>query len=60
MLEASSDLPDNVAALQAMIAVQNEKLSIFEASSQSSLVRLDMSFAFCSTVIPPGCFHALK
>jgi hypothetical protein len=31
MLEASSDLPDTVAALQAMIALQNEKLSIFEA-----------------------------
>ena len=30
MLEASSDLPDDVAALQAIIALQNEKLSIFE------------------------------
>jgi hypothetical protein len=30
MLETSSDLSDDVAVLQAMIALQNEKLSIFE------------------------------
>jgi hypothetical protein len=45
MLEASSDLPDDVAVLQAMIALQNEKLSIFETEikerqrSKSAIIR---------------------
>ena len=41
MLEASSDLPDNVAALQAMIALQNEKLSIFEAEIKERDFRIE-------------------
>ena len=41
MLEASSDLPDNVAALQAMIALQNEKLSIFEAEIKERDYRIE-------------------
>ena len=41
MLKASSDLPDNVAALQAMIALQNEKLSIFEAEIKERDYRIE-------------------
>ena len=41
MLEASSDLPDNVAALQAMIALQNEKLSIFKAEIKERDYRIE-------------------
>ena len=41
MLEASSDRPDNVAALQAMIALQNEKLSIFEAEIKERDYRIE-------------------
>jgi septal ring factor EnvC (AmiA/AmiB activator) len=41
MLEASSDLPDNVAALQAMIALQNDKLSIFEAEIKERDYRIE-------------------
>ncbi len=41
MLEASSDLPDNVAALQAMIALQNKKLSIFEAEIKERDYRIE-------------------
>ncbi|MCP4316702.1 MAG: transposase [Hyphomicrobiales bacterium] len=41
MLEASSDLPDDVAALQAMIALQNEKLSIFEAEIKERDYRIE-------------------
>ena len=41
MLEASSDLPDNVAALQAMIALQNETLSIFKAEIKERDYRIE-------------------
>jgi len=41
MLEASSDLPDNVAELQAMIALQNGKLSIFEAEIKERDYRIE-------------------
>ncbi len=41
MLEASSDLPDTVAALQAMIALQNEKLSIFETEIKERDYRIE-------------------
>ena len=41
MLEAFSDLPDSVAALQAMIALQNDKLSIFEAEIKERDYRIE-------------------
>ncbi len=41
MLEASSNLPDNVVALQAMIALQNEKLSIFEVEIKERDYRIE-------------------
>lgn len=41
MLEASSNLPENDAALQAMIALQNEKLSIFEAEIKERDYRIE-------------------
>ena len=41
MLEASSDLPDTVVALQAMIALQNDKLSIFEAEIKERDCRIE-------------------
>ena len=41
MLEVSPDLPDTVAALQAMIALQNEKLSIFEAEIKERDYRIE-------------------
>ena len=41
MLEAPSDLPDDVAVLQAMIALQNEKLSIFETEIKERDYRIE-------------------
>ena len=41
MPEASSDLPDDVAALQAMVALQNEKLSIFETEIRTRDYRIE-------------------
>jgi transposase len=41
MLEASSDLPDDVAALQTLIALQNEKLSIFETEIKQRDYRIE-------------------
>lgn len=41
MHEASSDLPDDIAVLQAMIALQNEKLSIFETEIKERDYRIE-------------------
>jgi transposase len=41
MLEAPSDLPDDVAVLQAMIALQNDKLSIFETEIKERDYRIE-------------------
>lgn len=41
MPEASSDLPDDIAALQAMVALQNEKLSIFETEIRARDYRIE-------------------
>jgi len=41
MLKASSDLPDDVAELQAIIASQNEKLSIFETEIKERDYRIE-------------------
>ena len=41
MLEASSDLPNDVAELQAIIASQNEKLSIFETELKERDCRIE-------------------
>ena len=41
MPEASPDLPDDIAALQAMITLQNEKLSIFETEIKARDYRIE-------------------
>jgi len=41
MTEASPDLPDDIAALQAMVALQNEKLSIFETEIKARDYRIE-------------------
>jgi len=41
MPEASPDLPDDIAALQAMIALQNKKLSIFETEIRARDFRIE-------------------
>ena len=41
MPEASPDLPDDIAALQAMVALQNEKLSIFETEIRARDYRIE-------------------
>ena len=41
MLETSSDLPDDIAALQAIITLQNQKLSIFETEIKERDYRIE-------------------
>jgi len=41
MPEAPEDLPDDIAALQAMVALQNEKLSIFETEIRTRDYRIE-------------------
>ena len=41
MRDTPADLPDDVAALQAIIALQNEKLSIFETEIRARDYRIE-------------------
>ena len=41
MLDAASDLPNDVAELQAMIALQNQKLTIFETELKERDYRIE-------------------
>ncbi|MCP4315269.1 MAG: hypothetical protein GY789_04370 [Hyphomicrobiales bacterium] len=41
MLEASSEFPDDVAALQALIDLQNEKLLIFDTDFKERDCRIE-------------------
>ena len=60
MLEASSDLPDNVAALQAMIALQNEKLSIFKAEIKERDYRIEKLEHQTGGLAPPSLRRAVR